>query len=139
MAKKRVIKGDYEVGYGKPPVATRFKAGDPSRNPSGRPRREPSTLEMYDEELRAKLEVTEGGRKRRLAKKRLIVKQQVNQALKGESAALKQVTSIMAALDALAASRVEPMSAKERAAVDRAILDQIYDQLGSGSEGEAAT
>ena len=30
--------GDYEVGYGRPPRAHRFKKGEPSRNPKGRPR-----------------------------------------------------------------------------------------------------
>ncbi len=28
---------DYEVGYGKPPRHTRFKKGEPSANPRGRP------------------------------------------------------------------------------------------------------
>jgi hypothetical protein len=31
--------GEHEVGYCKPPVATRFKKGQPSANPKGRPRR----------------------------------------------------------------------------------------------------
>jgi hypothetical protein len=30
--------GDYEVGFGKPPVHGRFKKGEPSANPKGRPR-----------------------------------------------------------------------------------------------------
>lgn len=30
--------GDHEVGYCKPPVATRFKKGQPSANPKGRPK-----------------------------------------------------------------------------------------------------
>jgi Family of unknown function (DUF5681) len=30
--------GDYEVGYGRPPREHRFKKGEPSRNPNGRPR-----------------------------------------------------------------------------------------------------
>ena len=32
------IPGDYEVGYGRPPHEHRFKKGEPSRNPNGRPR-----------------------------------------------------------------------------------------------------
>ena len=35
-----------EVGYGKPPKATRFKKGK-SGNPSGRPRRNPGIAELF--------------------------------------------------------------------------------------------
>jgi Family of unknown function (DUF5681) len=38
-AKGRLVPDrDYEVGYGKPPVQNRFKKGQPSPNPKGRPR-----------------------------------------------------------------------------------------------------
>jgi len=40
--------GDYEVGYAKPPKASQFKAGQPSANPKGRPRKtqRPSPLQL---------------------------------------------------------------------------------------------
>lgn len=41
--------GDHEVGYCKPPVATRFKKGQPSANPKGRPKKnlsEPDLVEI---------------------------------------------------------------------------------------------
>lgn len=39
MARKRVPTGDHEVGYCRPPSATRFRKGGPSPNPKGRPRK----------------------------------------------------------------------------------------------------
>ena len=39
MTDERKKSGDYLVGYGKPPAATKFKKGQ-SGNPSGRPRRQ---------------------------------------------------------------------------------------------------
>src|ERR1700675_880549 len=38
LGRNRRTPGDYEVGYGRPPRAHRFKKGEPSRNPQGRPR-----------------------------------------------------------------------------------------------------
>ncbi len=52
---------DYEVGYGKPPVGTRFKKGDRA-NPYGRPKKVAKTVhERVSELLQRKIDVTEGG------------------------------------------------------------------------------
>lgn len=48
-------KGEYDVGYGKPPKSTRWIKGGPSPNPRGRPRkkrvleRARSTRQLYDD------------------------------------------------------------------------------------------
>lgn len=130
---------DYEVGYGKPPTHSRFRKGQPSPNPSGRPRREPTFLEEFEKELNARVEVQEGGRRRRYTKRRLMAKQLVNQAVKGDRASLRLAQGIMAALDARAIEAVEPMTDRERAAVDRAIFDAIAATLKAGSDAETAS
>jgi hypothetical protein len=60
-------RGTYEVGYGKPPVHTRFKPGNRA-NPHGRPRGSKSFKNLLDEKLNAKVTVTEGGKKRKMTK-----------------------------------------------------------------------
>lgn len=137
----------YEVGYGKPPQHTRFKAGV-SANPSGRSRRTPTLLEEFARELDVRVQVQEGGRKRRYTKRQLITKQVVNGAVKGDRASLRFIQMIQTALDSKVLETTETMSPRERSAVDRAIFDAIAstmaaptapdDDAGSQGGGEAA-
>lgn len=129
----------YDVGYGKPPRHTRFKPGGPSPNPSGRPRRTPTFLEEFARELDVKVQVQDGGRRRRYTKRQLITKQVVNGAVKGDKACLRFVQALQAVLDARSTESVETMSPKERAAVDRAIFDALAATLTSpGPKDDAA-
>jgi Family of unknown function (DUF5681) len=74
---------NYEVGYGRPPLHTRFKKGA-SGNPKGRPHgsRNPGTL------LKGALEelvvINENGQRKRITKLEAIFKQLVNKAAAGE-------------------------------------------------------
>jgi len=121
----------YEVGYGKPPRHTRFKPGGPSPNPSGRPRRTPTFLEEFARELDVKVQVQDGGRRRRYTKRQLITKQVVNGAVKGDRTSLRFVQALQAVLDSRITESVETMSPKERTAVDRAIFDALAATLAS--------
>jgi len=83
-------KKDYEVGYGKPPAHTRFRKGQ-SGNPSGKPKRVLSEDEILLRELASKVPVTEGGKQRRMSKLEVMLKQQVNLAMKGDPKAVRNV------------------------------------------------
>ena len=89
---------DERVGYGRPPRAHRFVKGR-SGNPSGRPKRKPTQLELLRRELAERVVVSEGGRKRRLSKGALVAKQLVNRAVKGEIAALRIMLRMTELLD----------------------------------------
>lgn len=116
---------DEPVGYGKPPKATRFQKGR-SGNPSGRPKRTRTQLELFRRELASRVTVTEGGRKRRLTKGELVAKQLVTRAVKGEVAALRMMLRMSELLDAEAMREVEEtISAKDRLAADQAVFDAI--------------
>ena len=85
---------DYEVGYGKPPKTTQWKPGR-SGNPKGRPKKIKDFDKLLDRELSETVRVTDGGESKLLPKRDLIVKRLVNEALKGDRAALKLVLSFM--------------------------------------------
>lgn len=68
---------DYEVGHGRPPLATRFKPGQ-SGNPKGRPKGAKNLSTLALEKLQAKVPVREGGRERRMSKGEIGVTKLVN-------------------------------------------------------------
>jgi hypothetical protein len=90
MLKRR----DYELGYGKPPQATRFKQGQ-SGNPNGRPKGTRNLATELQEELNEKITVREGMATRAISKQRAMVKSMMNAALKGDMRAVAQITALM--------------------------------------------
>lgn len=63
--KAALQKGDYEVGYGKPPKSTRFKPGQ-SANPGGRPEIDRRPGVVIDETLNKTVSVRIDGRSRKM-------------------------------------------------------------------------
>ena len=77
----------YDVGYAKPPSRTRFKPGQ-SGNPRGRPRGAKNFVTAIEGELRARVTVTENGRRKRVTKREVIAKRLVNCAAEGDLRAI---------------------------------------------------
>ena len=77
--------GDYEVGYKKPPVHTRFQKGQ-SGNPRGRPRGSKNLSTLLIEALDKLVVVTENGKRRKIAKRELGIAQLVNKFAMGPTA-----------------------------------------------------
>src|SRR5215471_11970702 len=73
----------YEVGYRKPPKASRFKAGQ-SGNPKGRPRGSPNLATDLSAELGEQITVREGGQARQVSKQRALIKSLMAKALQGD-------------------------------------------------------
>src|SRR5262245_17518328 len=85
--------GDYLVGYGKPPVATRFKPGQ-SGNPRGRPKGHRNFRTVVDEMLNERVTIREGDRRRVVTKREALIRSHINNALRGDWKAVISVINI---------------------------------------------
>ncbi len=85
---------DDEVGYRRPPRATRFRKGT-SGNPTGRPKRTPSFKADLMSELRETLTLTENGKQRRISKQRAFIKTLTAAAIKKDIRAVNALLACM--------------------------------------------
>lgn len=79
--------GEYEVGYGRPPLHTRFRPGV-CPNPKGRGKGVKNFQTEINEELRTKITVNENGHRKKITKRRAVAKQIVNKATMGDLKAI---------------------------------------------------
>src|SRR5262245_37516275 len=87
------MKKDYVIGYGKPPVDSRFKKGQ-SGNPNGRPKRKlhahrSQRTHMKDDFLRvlqSRMTIAEENSTRRIIIQRTLIKGLVDHAIQGHVA-----------------------------------------------------
>jgi len=85
---------DYAVGFGKPPLETRFKSGS-SGNPKGRPKGVKNHKTMILELLNERITVTENGRSRQMTKAEAALRQQMNKALQGDPRAIRETFHLL--------------------------------------------
>ncbi len=78
---------NFSVGYGKPPKAHRFKAGQ-SGNPRGRPKSLPELSDLVGKELKRKRVIVEDGERVSLPMAEILVKRLIDLAVKGRLPAL---------------------------------------------------
>jgi Family of unknown function (DUF5681) len=127
-----------KVGYKRPPVSTRFQPGK-SGNPKGRPKAARSMTAIVREQLDSKIEVTIGGRKRRLSARELITKRMLEQALKGDLKAIANIAKFdrTERMDDLepTSSASSNLTEEERESLQD-YLSQ-YKNLGGGDERES--
>ena len=85
-------KGDYQVGYGRPPKAGQFQPGK-SGNPNGRPKGRPSLYEVILEEAARIAKVKVGDKIEHIDKDRALMRRLFDLGLHGNVQALRFVTS----------------------------------------------
>ena len=85
---------DYEVGYEKPPVGTRFKRGV-SGNPKGRPKGTKNLKTDLQEELQEQIIVHEGNKEKQLSKQRALLKSMMARAMKGDTRAANLILNMV--------------------------------------------
>lgn len=88
---------DYEVGYGKPPKSRQFKPGV-SGNSKGRPKLIKDFNSDILEEMQEIITITEGPSTKKMTKQRALIKRITANALNGNIASIKLLTSMLKAL-----------------------------------------
>jgi hypothetical protein len=127
-------KGDYEIGYGKPPVGRRFRKGQ-SGNPRGRPRKDFSNLLVAA--LNEPVFVTTEGERRKITKSEAIVTQLVNKSTTADLRATKMLIDMLKEVEEKVTAAALPRTAKLTPA-DREVVEQFIARLRRQIAAEAA-
>lgn len=114
--------GGYEVGYGRPPKAHRFKPGQ-SGNPKGRPRGAKGEDTIFRQVIGTKVPISVGGRVRQVPLLEAVWMRIAGDALKGNSKAATLLLSRSRLLE-----EATPMS-PELDQDDQQVLQSYYRQV----------
>jgi len=125
---KQAPEGDYKVGYGKPPEATRFQPGQ-SGNPAGRARGRPSFDELLLEEAARLVKFKAGDKVIHMDRDRALVRKLMELALQGNLRALQLVADRLKQAQAVHAVKADPEAPLTEEEI--AILKMIPDMVGA--------
>jgi uncharacterized protein DUF5681 len=131
--KAMAVEPTYEVGYGKPPKHTQFKAGQ-SGNPKGRPRNQQNLKTVIEGVLKEKITIREGEKTRTVSRLDAIVRLTINRALQGETKSLAAFLQLLRPTG-LMEEKPETLPQESVSAEDEAILGDflarhgIFDQV----------
>ena len=116
---------DYEVGYGKPPLHTRFEKGQ-SGNPKGRPRGRKNLSSLLTEALNGWVIVVENGRRKKITKREAIITQLVNKSAAADLKATQFVIALLQEVEAQADGSADQTALAE---ADHQIIKRIQERL----------
>lgn len=128
--------GGYAVGYGKPPIHSRFKPGQ-SGNPRGRQKGGKSYKETVGEIFNERITVHTPQGTKRMTKLTALAHTNMNNALKGDAKATDRVLKMArdAGLVEEAAGTFDEIAMKQLSEQDKAILER-YSLRRGGGDGE---
>ena len=114
--------GDYAVGYGRPPLHSRFKAGQ-SGNPKGRPPRQRNITTIVREAAGKRITLREAGRSHTVTWLDAFVQNIFAKALAGDPKAIASLLLLLKATGQLSQEELtdeaRPLTAEEQAVVAR--------------------
>ena len=114
----------YPVGYGRPPVASRFRPGA-SGNPTGRPKNSKNLKTLVRQAMTANITIQEGPSSRRVSKIEGVVLRQLQSALKGDDRSAMAVIKMAMQMGLLEDADSNPTETSDLSAADEQILDQL--------------
>ena len=123
---------EYPIGYGKPPVATRFKKGV-SGNPRGRPTPKPDIYEMLTDRLFMPVVVKEQGRIRKTPYLKAFLAKAQADALRGHP---KPFIDLLKFLDASGLVSFDRLTAPQRTVVEWEFVSPDSQNKSPGDKGE---
>ena len=118
---------DYVVGYGKPPLHSRFQKGR-SGNPKGRPRGRRNMSTLLSDALNGSVVVVENGRRKKITKREAIVTQLVNKSASADLKATQMVLAMLSDLESRADASADPAPFTE---ADQQVIQRIQARLRS--------
>lgn len=118
---------NYEVGYKKPPKACQFKPGT-SGNPKGRPKLVQDFKTDFQDELEETITLKEGGSVKTMTKQRALIKRLITNALNGNAASIKLVTSLMSTLPIKPSDVEEDLSAEDAQILENYIQRRLNNE-----------
>lgn len=134
VKKKRRPPGNYAVGYGRPPTHTQFKPGQ-SGNRKGRPAGSKNIDTLLQEELNARVSVTEGGKRKTITKIQATLKQLVNKAASGDRHAAALLIALGRSIDQAAAD-TRPAEIPMEQADEETMASVLARIRGNGPQAE---
>jgi hypothetical protein len=133
MARKR--NSDYSVGYGKPPIHSRFQKGQ-SGNPKGRRKGSKNLSTLMERALDEPVTIKENGSQKIITKREAFLKQLVNKAASGDLRSIQLAINYLQQLE----SRAEPSTSnserlgEEDEAVMKGILERFRGTINEAVE-----
>ena len=116
---------DERVGYGRTPLATRFRPGQ-SGNPRGRPKGARNFSTVIASALSERVAVTENGRRRRITKLEAAIKQLVNRAAGGDA----RTTALLIQLAQANEAKANQPDTERVAEADTIVMAELQRRLG---------
>jgi hypothetical protein len=120
---------DYDIGYGRPPKATRFRPGQ-SGNPTGHRKGSKTIGVRLQELINSKVKVAENGRTRRISRLDVMLRQLANDAMRGDQRALKLLMEFLHRYGAAVEGTVR---SEEITSEDLEILSDYLRKTGSSN------
>jgi Family of unknown function (DUF5681) len=121
-----------EVGYGRPPEATRFRKGT-SGNPKGRPRGSLNVATLFIKTLRERVVINENGQRKKVTKLEAALKQLVNKSATGDLRAMRQLVEL--AREAEAKQNTSGTQSPPIGELDQEVIDGIVRRF-EGTEAQ---
>jgi Family of unknown function (DUF5681) len=121
----------YVIGYGRPPVHTRFKPGHRGRG--GRPKRQRNLRTVLEQTLDQRITIREGNRTRQVTKRDAIILKLVNDAVSGNAKALTNLIALMRSHDLIGQPQDEA-DFQPFTADDEAIIADLLRRLENREE-----